>query len=66
PEPVSTPAPTPPPAREPVPDTAPDRSTCSSLELGDWVEYWLGDKPCVRLDWPSDQWWSGDWWSSGW
>ncbi|MGW2230065.1 glycosyl hydrolase [Streptomyces formicae] len=25
--------------------------TCSPLELGDWVEYWLGGKLCVRFDW---------------
>lgn len=67
-EPVSTPTPTPtpPPAREPVPDVTPDRTTCASLDLGDWVEYWIGGKPCVHLDLPSDEWWSGDWWSSGW
>lgn len=67
-EPVSTPTPTPtpPPAREPVPHATPDPATCAPLELGDWVEYWLGGKPCVRLDWAPDEWWSGDRWSSGW
>jgi hypothetical protein len=49
-----------------VPHTTPDPATCAPLELGDWVEYWLGGKPCVRLDWSPDEWWSGDWWSSGW
>ncbi|GGO43337.1 glycoside hydrolase family 26 protein [Streptomyces lasiicapitis] len=24
---------------------------CSPLNLGDWVEYWLGGKLCVRFDW---------------
>lgn len=24
---------------------------CSPLNLGDWVEYWLGGKLCMRLDW---------------
>jgi hypothetical protein len=21
------------------------------LDLGDWVEYWLGGKLCLRFDW---------------
>ncbi|MEI5098890.1 glycosyl hydrolase [Streptomyces sp. PmtG] len=25
--------------------------TCSPLDLGDWVEYWLGGKLCLRFDW---------------
>jgi hypothetical protein len=37
----TTPLPTPPPAE------------CSPLELGDWVEYWLGEKLCVSFDWRS-------------
>ncbi|WUM76842.1 glycosyl hydrolase [Streptomyces sp. NBC_00328] len=63
PEPASTPTPTPtpPPAREPVPHATPDPATCAPLELGDWVEYWLGGKPCVRLDWSPDEWWSSGW-----
>ncbi|MEU5578673.1 glycosyl hydrolase [Streptomyces huasconensis] len=28
---------------------------CSPLDLGDWVDYWLGGKLCVRLDW-----WQGE------
>ncbi|MFD5267523.1 glycoside hydrolase family 26 protein [Streptomyces sp. NPDC058335] len=24
---------------------------CSPLNLGDWVEYWIGGKLCMRLDW---------------
>ncbi|MFF8730428.1 glycoside hydrolase family 26 protein [Streptomyces sp. NPDC015171] len=43
PTPTSTPTPTPTPAK-PAPD-------CSPLELGDWVEHWLGGKLCFRLDW---------------
>ncbi|MFD5007713.1 glycoside hydrolase family 26 protein [Streptomyces mutabilis] len=53
------PAPTPPvppvpaePPVPPVPPTAPRPSAdCTPLELGDWVEYWLGGKLCMRLDW---------------
>ncbi|MDG9690618.1 glycosyl hydrolase [Streptomyces sp. DH17] len=53
------PAPTPPvppvpaePPMPPVPPTAPRPSAdCTPLELGDWVEYWLGGKLCMRLDW---------------
>ncbi|WP_413757308.1 glycoside hydrolase family 26 protein [Streptomyces sp. MMBL 11-3] len=41
-----TPKPTAPPA---VPPTRP--SNCSPVELGDWVEYWLGGKLCLRFDW---------------
>ncbi|MCF3123995.1 hypothetical protein IPZ68_30435 [Streptomyces arenae] len=29
--------------------------TCSPLDLGDWVEYWLGGKLCLRFDW-----WKGE------
>ncbi|WP_189788522.1 glycoside hydrolase family 26 protein [Streptomyces capitiformicae] len=29
---------------------------CSPLALGDWVEYWLGGKVCVRFDWWSRLW----------
>ncbi|MEU9591171.1 glycosyl hydrolase [Streptomyces sp. NPDC048193] len=28
---------------------------CSPLDLGSWVEYWLGGKLCLRFEW-----WSGD------
>ncbi|MET9729197.1 glycosyl hydrolase [Streptomyces sp. NPDC006458] len=50
------PAPTPTPA-EPTPTpTAPTQppqppADCSPLEMGDWVEYWLGGKLCVKFDW---------------
>ncbi|WP_314415925.1 glycoside hydrolase family 26 protein [Streptomyces kroppenstedtii] len=50
-----TPAPTDPP-KPPVPpkptDPTPERpSNCSPVALGDWVEYWLGGKLCLRFDW---------------
>ncbi|WP_328871496.1 glycosyl hydrolase [Streptomyces sp. NBC_00287] len=44
-EPKPTPTPTP-----VEPTTPPD---CSPLDLGDWVEYWLGGKLCLRFDWYS-------------
>ncbi|MET7324320.1 glycosyl hydrolase [Streptomyces sp. NPDC005549] len=44
-------APTAPPVPT-VPPTTPEApADCSPLELGDWVEYWLGGKLCMRLDW---------------
>ncbi|MFB7243156.1 glycosyl hydrolase [Streptomyces populi] len=90
PTPAKTPVSTPPPAKtetsepaptpsiEPAEPATPDQATCMPLELGDWVEYWLGEKLCVPLDWssrdgasrdwpssdwPSSDWASGDWWS---
>ncbi|GGV11937.1 hypothetical protein GCM10010293_02500 [Streptomyces griseoflavus] len=39
-----TPAPT-----EPAGELPPDN--CSPLDLGRWVEHWLGGKLCVRFDW---------------
>jgi hypothetical protein len=53
PTPVPTPTPTPPHPVTPVTPKPP--ANCSRLDLGDWVEYWLGGKLCVRLDW-----WSRD------
>ncbi|MEV7997341.1 glycosyl hydrolase [Streptomyces sp. NPDC086077] len=41
------PAPVTPPATPPA--TAP--ADCSPLHLGDWVEHWLGERLCMRLDW---------------
>ncbi|MEU3839096.1 glycosyl hydrolase [Streptomyces sp. NPDC028635] len=36
----------------PEPPTTPKPSkSCSPLDLGDWVEYWLGGKLCVKVDW---------------
>jgi hypothetical protein len=43
--PVTPTAPTAP-ADTPVPP-----ANCSPVPLGDWVEYWLGGKLCLRLDW---------------
>ncbi|MFE6161908.1 glycosyl hydrolase [Streptomyces sp. NPDC056486] len=34
---------------EPTQPTTPPN--CSPLNLGDWAEYWLGGKLCMRLDW---------------
>ncbi len=51
PQPSAPAAPTAPPA-PPEPSTPPrPAADCSPLELGDWVEYWLGGKLCMRLDW---------------
>ncbi|MFI8927166.1 glycoside hydrolase family 26 protein [Streptomyces sp. NPDC053474] len=38
---------TPPKPTEPKPTP----TECSPLDLGDWVEYWLGGKLCLRFDW---------------
>ncbi|MFC8201789.1 glycoside hydrolase family 26 protein [Streptomyces sp. NPDC057298] len=36
----------------PVPKPTPVQPpNCSPIELGDWVEYWLGGKLCLRFDW---------------
>ncbi|MGW0916341.1 glycoside hydrolase family 26 protein [Streptomyces sp. NPDC002784] len=52
---TDVPQPTPEPTPEPTPGepTAPPVTppNCSPLELGDWVEYWLGGKLCLRFDW---------------
>ncbi|MEU9220902.1 glycosyl hydrolase [Streptomyces sp. NPDC048376] len=50
-EPTTPTTPTAPPV-PPAPSTTPEApADCSPLELGDWVEYWLGGKLCMRLDW---------------
>jgi hypothetical protein len=47
----SPPAPSTDPTTEPpVAPTA----NCTPMDLGDWVEYWIGGKLCFRLDWWSD------------
>ncbi|MEV6379254.1 glycosyl hydrolase [Streptomyces sp. NPDC051773] len=51
PTPTPTPTPTPPPTPKPAPTTPVRPPNCSPLELGDWVEYWLGGKLCIRTDW---------------
>ncbi|MER6557632.1 glycosyl hydrolase [Streptomyces sp. NPDC001027] len=48
--------PTTPPTTEPTtpPTTDPTGEppvNCTPMDLGDWVEYWLGGKLCIRLDW---------------
>ncbi|GGW27697.1 glycosyl hydrolase [Streptomyces caelestis] len=50
PEPVPVPLPSSVPTPRPVP-TAPPHPDCSPLNLGDWVEYWLGGRLCIRFDW---------------
>ncbi|MGW3862083.1 glycoside hydrolase family 26 protein [Streptomyces sp. NPDC005047] len=53
PEPTTPATPTTPPVPA-APETTPrPPAGCSPLELGDWVEYWLGGKLCMRLDWYS-------------
>jgi hypothetical protein len=47
----TTATPTPTPTPKPAPTTPVRPPNCSPLELGDWVEYWLGGKLCVRTDW---------------
>ncbi|WP_309062067.1 glycosyl hydrolase [Streptomyces sp.] len=44
PAPIPTPTP-------PVPSTPLPPENCSPLDLGSWVEYWLGGKLCLRFDW---------------
>ncbi|MFI9149780.1 glycoside hydrolase family 26 protein [Streptomyces sp. NPDC053367] len=46
----STPAPTTPVPAQPTQPAQPPVN-CSPLELGDWVEHWLGGKLCARFDW---------------
>ncbi|MEU9306033.1 glycosyl hydrolase [Streptomyces sp. NPDC048256] len=60
----STPPTSPAPSVEPSPPTpSTDPTTeppveptanCTPMDLGDWVEYWIGGKLCFRLDWWSD------------
>ncbi|WP_286256488.1 glycoside hydrolase family 26 protein [Streptomyces graminofaciens] len=48
------PAPVPVPATpQPTPTAPVLPPTCSPLNLGEWVEYWLGGKLCLRFDWVS-------------
>ncbi|MER6953838.1 glycosyl hydrolase [Streptomyces sp. NPDC000618] len=52
----TTPVPTTVPAKEPTEEHTPEPSVepqvnCLPMDLGDWVEYWLGGKLCLRLDW---------------
>ncbi|MFI5797544.1 glycosyl hydrolase [Streptomyces sp. NPDC051677] len=51
-EPTTTDPTTQPPTTEPTTEpTAEPPVNCAPMDLGDWVEYWLGGKLCVRLDW---------------
>ncbi|WP_327717189.1 glycosyl hydrolase [Streptomyces sp. NBC_00490] len=51
PTPVPT-EPTPDPTPEPTPDPTPTNPpNCSPMDLGEWVEYWIGGKLCMRFDW---------------
>jgi hypothetical protein len=47
--PVPTPTPKPAPTT-PTPTPKPP-ANCTPMDLGDWVEYWLGGKLCFRVDW---------------
>ncbi|MEU1164188.1 glycosyl hydrolase [Streptomyces sp. NPDC005921] len=59
PRPTPTPTATPKPAPSTTPDITPPTPTpvvtppanCAPMDLGAWVEYWIGGKLCVRLDW---------------
>ncbi|TDT40931.1 glycosyl hydrolase family 26 [Streptomyces sp. BK208] len=53
PEPGKPTTPTAPPVPPAPPTGTEPPADCSPLELGDWVEYWLGGKLCMRLDWYS-------------
>jgi len=50
PEPTKPPTPTTP-TTPTTPPTPTHPANCSPVELGDWVEYWLGGKLCVKFDW---------------
>jgi hypothetical protein len=61
PTPVPTDPITQPPTTEPTTEPSTEPTTeppvnCAPMDLGDWVEYWLGGKLCVRLDWWSRNW----------
>ncbi|MFI1563015.1 glycoside hydrolase family 26 protein [Streptomyces sp. NPDC020490] len=44
------------PADAPTPAAPPPLSDCSPLNLGEWVEYWIGGKMCLLLDrWSRDR-----------
>ncbi|WP_200306529.1 glycoside hydrolase family 26 protein [Streptomyces adelaidensis] len=50
-DPVPVPVPTAPRPEPPKPTTPALPFDCTPLDLGDWVEYWLGGKLCLRFDW---------------
>ncbi|MFI9829804.1 glycoside hydrolase family 26 protein [Streptomyces sp. NPDC051913] len=50
-EPTTEPTPVDP-TPEPTPDPTPTNPpNCSPMDLGEWVEYWIGGKLCMRFDW---------------
>ncbi|MFJ7332566.1 glycoside hydrolase family 26 protein [Streptomyces sp. NPDC101116] len=49
--PAQMPAPSPTPTAQPSQPALPRPEGCSPLDLGDWAEYWIGGKLCMRLDW---------------
>ncbi|MFD4571288.1 glycosyl hydrolase [Streptomyces sp. NPDC058417] len=48
---TSEPSPEPTVPTGPAPTPAQPAGTCSPLDLGDWVEHWIGGRLCLRLDW---------------
>jgi hypothetical protein len=49
--PVPTPTPKPAPTTPTPTPTPKPPANCTPMDLGDWVEYWLGGKLCFRVDW---------------
>ncbi|MEV8595306.1 glycosyl hydrolase [Streptomyces sp. NPDC052012] len=47
----ANPVPTPTPTPTPEAPVTPEPQNCSELDLGDWVEHWLGGKLCIRFTW---------------
>ncbi|WP_217142658.1 glycoside hydrolase family 26 protein [Streptomyces sp. AC627_RSS907] len=47
----TAPAPTPAPTPEPAPTAPLTPQDCSPLDLGSWLEYWLGGELCLGDDW---------------
>ncbi|MFJ9155878.1 glycoside hydrolase family 26 protein [Streptomyces griseoviridis] len=51
PEPTKPTTPAPPQPSTTPPPTQVHPTECAPVELGDWVEHWLGGKLCLRFDW---------------
>ncbi|MFF4982728.1 glycoside hydrolase family 26 protein [Streptomyces sp. NPDC001046] len=49
--PAQSPSPAPTPTPQPSRPAPARPADCSPLNLGEWVEYWIGGKLCLRLDW---------------
>ncbi|MFD4261675.1 glycoside hydrolase family 26 protein [Streptomyces sp. NPDC058534] len=47
----TTPVPTPEATPTPTPTAPVPPENCTPLDLGSWVEHWLGGKLCLRVDW---------------